>query len=315
MASIYVSMPSMMDYELIPTLKSCIHQASRNNSIKIGVAFSTFYENINIDEIVEEINKIDCVEFKHFSRQESLGVGAARKNAHSFYDGQDYLLQIDSHSFFKKNWDIELIKMFKESNLRYGKSVLTGYPPSYRYSDSAKTLTHGWSRVSTSVNSGVLSDSRSDEADRYIWDFLPNWSSPGIVKFSEEYEQIPKISAGFIFGDKNFAQNYLDLIPYNYFFFEEEIIMTIELLSKKYNLIAPSSIPIAHLYSTDMDENCLREGISLNCLLENKLKIKHNFYDYCYNNIDKVLLLNQRLNIDLFDIINKSRERLNKNDS
>ena len=310
MASIYVSIPSMNDNELIPSLKNCIHRASKKNTINIGVAFSTFYQESYLDYYLQETSKLDSVKFKHFHPEESLGVGAARKNAYSFYDGEDYFLQIDAHSLFKKNWDIELIEKLNHSKNKYGKCILTCYPAPYYYKDEARLLHNGWSTVTTKVHPGVLSDYRFDEGNESFWDFLPNWNSPDRKNFFDDYERILKISAGFMFGDKEFASNYLDLIPYEYMFFEEEIIVTSELLHKGYDLVAPSNIPIAHLYSSDLDSDSMREGMDPKRLYKNEVQIKNNFYNYCYNNKDKINLLNSRLGIDMFKIIEESKKRL-----
>lgn len=314
MSSIYVSMPSMNDNELIASLKNCIHQASKENTVNIGVAFSSLLD-ININFYIDEIDKLDNVKFQYFDINDSIGVGAARRNAYSFYNGEDYLLQIDAHSFFKKNWDKQLIENLNNANSIYGKSILTCYPPAYKYVDNLRVLNDGWSRITTEIDGGVLSDTRYyDNNKKYVWDFLPNWFSPSKKFFYDDYEEILKVSAGFLFGGKEFAEGYLDLIPYNYIFFEEEIIMSTELLYKGYNLIAPSHLPIAHLYSDDMDDYSFREGLNTSIVLDNELVIKNNFYDYCYNNVDKVNLLNKRLGIDIFEIIKKSESRM-KNDS
>lgn len=312
MSSIYISMPSMNDKELIPSIKSCLSQISRDNTVNIGVAFSTFLKETNIDYFIDNLSKFDNVKFKHFTEEESLGVAAARKNAYSFYDGEDYFLQIDAHSFFKKNWDIELIDTFKKCQSVYGKSILTCYPPPYQYTNGQRKLLLGWSTITTAVKEGVLSDVRFDDDNKYFWDFLPLWESPHRKFFYDDYEEILKVSAGFLFGDKTFAENYLEYIPYNYFFFEEEIVMTMEILSHGYNLIAPANIPVAHIYSTDLDDGSMREGIKPKVLYANENLIKNNFYNYCDLNKDKIVLLNNRLNIDMFSILNKSKARLNK---
>jgi hypothetical protein len=41
-----------------------------------------------------------------------LGVGVARMNAFSLYDGQDFILQIDAHMIFNDNWDNVLIENY-----------------------------------------------------------------------------------------------------------------------------------------------------------------------------------------------------------
>ncbi len=57
----------------------------------------------------------------------------ARYIGAKFYRGENYYLQIDSHSEFVENWDEKLIKMMKDAPAN--KPVISTYPP-----DS----THNW---------------------------------------------------------------------------------------------------------------------------------------------------------------------------
>lgn len=61
------------------------------------------------------------------NESESLGPYMARYLAVKFYRGEQYYLQIDSHSEFVPNWDDKLIKMVEDAPAK--KPVISTYPP------------------------------------------------------------------------------------------------------------------------------------------------------------------------------------------
>ena len=61
------------------------------------------------------------------NESESLGPYMARYLGAKFYQGEQYYLQIDSHSEFVKDWDAKLIKMMEDAPAR--KPVISTYPP------------------------------------------------------------------------------------------------------------------------------------------------------------------------------------------
>lgn len=61
------------------------------------------------------------------NESESLGPYMARYLGAKFYRGEEYYLQIDSHSEFVSNWDQKLIKMVEDAPAE--KPVISTYPP------------------------------------------------------------------------------------------------------------------------------------------------------------------------------------------
>ena len=62
------------------------------------------------------------------NESESLGPYMARYLGSKFYRGEEFYLQIDSHSEFVKDWDTKLIKMVRDAPA--AKPVISAYPPS-----------------------------------------------------------------------------------------------------------------------------------------------------------------------------------------
>ena len=74
-----------------------------------------------------------CSRMDHVSKvelewQKSEGPCVARANAEQMYGGQDFAMQIDSHSTFVQDWDEMMIRMWAQTGNEY--AVLSGYPRS-----------------------------------------------------------------------------------------------------------------------------------------------------------------------------------------
>lgn len=127
--SIFVQISSFQDYELPFTILDCIEKSSGNNEIHFGV-FNCYFED---DKII--LPDIPNIKFEEAVAPDKIGVGIGRFIANSFYNGEDYYLQIDSHSRFDKKWDESLISdylYYKSAGLN---PVLTTYPGVYLYED------------------------------------------------------------------------------------------------------------------------------------------------------------------------------------
>ena len=64
----------------------------------------------------------------HFS--EAKNAYFARSRAGKLYNGEDYFLDVDSHTRFAQRWDADLIEMLEEQCPQ--RSVLTAYPPGFK---------------------------------------------------------------------------------------------------------------------------------------------------------------------------------------
>ena len=109
--SIYISIPCLgFDSELFNTIKSAIDNSDDSTRVHIGIAMMGDKKYYN--DIVEKLKGYSNVQIGHFPPDvlgESISLGRAREKAKSFYNNQDFYLQIDSHTFFEKGWDSELI--------------------------------------------------------------------------------------------------------------------------------------------------------------------------------------------------------------
>lgn len=120
--SVFVQMTSYKNFDVIPTIRDCIEKSADKDNLYFGVCLQ------QDEEIPQEIQhpriRVQKIPFK-----ESPGPGWAKSVAQSFYDGQDYVLQIDSGSRFEERWDEKLIEAL--ANTGSSNPIISNYPNRY----------------------------------------------------------------------------------------------------------------------------------------------------------------------------------------
>ena len=127
---IFVSIASYRDPQLTSTIDSLFANKSGNNEIIIGVCMQDTEENYNEFKYKDHPNVV--IRFVPYT--EAKGVGVARNTIQQeLYNGEDYFLQIDSHSRGIKDWDKILINQINKCP-NY-KTILSTYPNAYSPDD------------------------------------------------------------------------------------------------------------------------------------------------------------------------------------
>lgn len=228
MASIFVQIASYHDFELPKTLIHAVKQSSTKHEINFGV-FNCFYQKNDI-----YIPKIDNLRIIHKLAPEGVGVGRSRNLANSLYNGEDYYLQVDSHTRFRKDWDdflVEEIKRFQAYNIK--KPLLTTYPGTYRYDNNLEEVID-WGNHVNAIN-------LTDKPEQFKETLIPNQRAidPEGTIFNKS------ISAGSIFTVGEFGQmDFNDKIA----FWGEEIFIAAKAWTSGFDLVIPSIQQIFHLY-------------------------------------------------------------------
>jgi hypothetical protein len=241
MSSIFIQIPSYHDYEIGRTVRDAIKKSSGNNIINFGLHVS-YYKNNDLD-----IPNLDNVKVKISEAPENLGQGTSRYIANEFYNGEDYYLQIDSHTRFAKNWDesfIENYNLYKELGL---KPVLSCYPGSYEYGENGLTSFNESANVSYTDFIEELS-------------FLNNGHIPHQRAVPNPPENIftRSVSGGSIFSDGSIAEIKPNKDMY---FWGEEILTAVRLYTHGYDLLLPKKQNLYHLYydSSKREKNQRRQ--------------------------------------------------------
>lgn len=131
MASIFVQIAAYHDYELEHTIMRAITNSSGDNQINFGVHL--LFKDVN-DILIPSLPNIN---YSVSKAPEGIGLGVCRSKAHNFYNGEDYYLQIDSHSIMDPMWDTLLIGWVKEYQaMGFEKPLITQYPRNYWYENN-----------------------------------------------------------------------------------------------------------------------------------------------------------------------------------
>lgn len=251
MESIFIAIPSMVDTETSVTIENAILSAKNPERVFIGVSFKDLNkkEYKKVLKLCKKYNNIST-QFIKFKRNDisQYGTGDGRYRSHMLYSGQDYMLQIDSHTLFENNWDEYLINLFNECKKNTGlqKFVLTSYLPYYSYTPERIKKDGDWSlpRYPFLV------------PDDFFLQYIPKWEDKPIPKDMNDNRFVPcvKFNGAFAFGDKNFIQNtgvFKEAI-----FYDEELIQSINLIGNGFAMVFPNvvDLPLAHLYGDDINK-------------------------------------------------------------
>jgi [Skp1-protein]-hydroxyproline N-acetylglucosaminyltransferase len=151
--SIFVSLGTYRDPYCPMTLKSLYSQASNPQKVYVSLFQQNCFEKVcrtgvlkggSIEDTSTDVNCFDefckspegqasnaCnngnIRLFNVNESESLGPYMARYLGAKFYRGEQYYLQIDSHSEFVVSWDTKLIKMVEDAPAE--KPVISTYPP------------------------------------------------------------------------------------------------------------------------------------------------------------------------------------------
>jgi len=145
-ATIFISIASYRDPELIPTLQDMLRHAAHPENLHLSVCWQDD-ENLSLFEqqgmtpegrrIVagQEVfafryrqARIDIISVHYFASQ---GACWARSMAETLFEQEAYFLQIDSHCRFIPGWDDEMIAMLRQVEQKSPRPILSSYPPPY----------------------------------------------------------------------------------------------------------------------------------------------------------------------------------------
>ncbi|KRO94950.1 MAG: hypothetical protein ABS10_02210 [SAR86 cluster bacterium BACL1 MAG-120820-bin45] len=238
--SIFISIASYQD----PLLVSTIFGAYNNAKNKDELIFSICDQSdnpINIDDL----DFADQVRYEHVNPVFSRGPCWARHRAQTFYQEEDYFLQIDSHTQFLPNWD----ELFKEALLKieaagltdgyFAKPIITSYPRSFKVLDFERGLFE--------LNTG----DKHTQVITYMKDSLFSRGSfsrqIGIPTKHTEITHAYLMAAGCIFTRGKFVKD----IPYdpNYYFYGEELSMALRAFTHGFSFFHIPDVPLFHLYT------------------------------------------------------------------
>ncbi len=241
--SIYISLVTLEDRDIVATVSTAVMNASDPSALRIGLAAAVsddFYHSF-----IEPLDKYSSVHIKRFSKEDVRGVGKGRSVSRFAYSGEDRILQVDSHTVFQSGWDTKIEEIYQRALQETGneKTILTAYLGGHTIENNSITIGDSTAKYCVFTN-GVFSPLIRLQAwfARPLKEFPPQARVP-----KKKILPAIKIGANFMFGNKNFA-DYSGL-PNNMVFYEEEIVQTVNLLENGFALAFPNyELPLTHRY-------------------------------------------------------------------
>lgn len=282
--SIFVSIVSYKDKNVLRTLESMILNSQRPNNVFFGVSIA--HENEEWIEKIKLINKENKnLNISLITDNSDVTYGILKKNSDSFYNKEDYYLSVSSSSEFDPDWDDILIKQYESlAALVDGKVAITGEPRGWLPHDNVVKDYVYFTNHKTNVSmqreqvdssyipiSGYhehINDKDIEEAAalsathqnsrNYItnlYEYSNFFENNGFVKFyrrkfldDEFLARSLGISANFIFS---YAKDYLKSNVAQIYLLDEEdfnFISFLNLLDNDYDVFSFRYLPIYHLY-------------------------------------------------------------------
>lgn len=226
--TIFVSIASYRDPELIPTIYDCIAKARRPDDLHIGVCWQHGPEETMVSMAHDK--RIDVLDVEW---RDSKGVCWARAEIMRLWRGEDYYLQIDSHHRFVPGWDVKFIEQAHLTGS--AKPMITTYCQGY-IPDTGQPLSNRPTKM---------------VFDYFTADGLPMYRAVSLAADCEGRRPLRSrfVSAHFLFTTGRFVQE-VEYDPRLYFH-GEQIMLALRAYTWGYDLFHPSEAILFHQYSRE----------------------------------------------------------------
>jgi hypothetical protein len=122
MSKIFVQLASYRDPQLTTTIDDLLEKADNPELFSFGICWQ--YDETEDISVYDDRSNFRIKKY-HYSA--SQGLGWARAECNSLYDGEELTLQLDSHHRFLKGWDTMMLEDFEQAKKLSKKPVLTTY--------------------------------------------------------------------------------------------------------------------------------------------------------------------------------------------
>lgn len=231
---IFISIASYRDPVLFFTLQQAVEKAKYPDCIFFGV----IDQNPEAQhELIKSLPFADRIRYVHMYPQDTLGACWARSMAFSLYDGEEFLLQVDSHTLFEQDWDETLMGQYWELMARSPKPILSTYPMPFELVDG---IPYWDPTPSTTVL--VLRPNDTYKLSQ----------ENAVLAFRAEHHSVQEpvlgchVAAGFLFTKGEFVSE----VPYDPFlyFHGEEQSLALRAFTKGWDIYHPVTVPVRHMY-------------------------------------------------------------------
>jgi glycosyltransferase involved in cell wall biosynthesis len=217
---LFINVACYRDPECLPTITDLFQKARYPDQINVGVVLQAMPS----DGIVLPHARVRTC---HVPATKSQGACWARSLGYQLWQGEEHVLQIDSHMRFAPDWDARLMEQL--AACPSAKPLLTTYPPAYEPPNDRLTERPAFLAAKEFSDRGILIQHGLME---------PEPLTPKLTAF---------VAAGFMFG----ASDWIREVPYdpNLYFHGEETTLGVRLWTSGWDLFGPSEAIVWHQYS------------------------------------------------------------------
>lgn len=228
--TIFVSVASYRDYECSATINSIFKKAKNPHNVFVGICEQNKENEAKELCLSDNYKYLNNIRIKKLDYTEARGPTYARYWCSQLWEGEEYYLQIDSHTTFVENWDIDLINMIKEAKKESNHPILSTYPPT-KEQMNVKGFPEFDSAKINDNNIPLLYCGWSDESNE------PKRSNK------------PWAAAGFMFLESDFLKS----VPFDpnlsHLFQLEEILFSARLFTNGWDFYTPNKKICYHHYA------------------------------------------------------------------
>ena len=232
---IFISVAAFCEPFLEHTLKDAVAKAKYPSQLVFAVADQN--PTYRKDEL-----RLLCdpaqLRYVHIDPLDTRGVCWARSLVFSLYQGESYLLQIDSHMLFEPDWDEQLVTQWLELKSISSKPIISIYPHGFEFKDGKPEVSITVSPDSTLVMRPCPNANLNHENATFSFQTEHVFRREPILGC--------QIAAGFLFT----AGYFIDEVPYDprLYFLGEEQSIAVRAYTHGWDIFHPPHIPIFHLY-------------------------------------------------------------------
>jgi hypothetical protein len=222
---IFISLAAYRDPQLAPTVEDCLRKASAPERLRFGICRQGEAQDAALPFADDARFRVLEVNWR-----DSKGACWARAEIMKLWHGEEWFLQVDSHSRFGEGWDAKLIRSAKETGS--GKPIVSTYPCAF---------TPGEREI---LQGSPLQMVFQEFTPEGIPQLRPGPMPPGIAL--EKPLRARFLAAGFLFAPGRFVEE----VPYDpeLYFMGEESAMTVRAFTHGYDLFHPAEAIVWHDY-------------------------------------------------------------------
>jgi len=232
MSKIFVSIACFMDKDIINTINDCMKNAVKPDNLVFGICLQYDPD----DDFLKMYDNNPQFKIIKMHWKEAKGPAYARGLIYELFSNENYFFQLDCHTRFFSNWDINLINCLSECKKLNKKSIISHYPININNMNDSSSLKH-IANISTV---------------RCIDSQLGIKTHGRFIDINNTPKESWGISAAMLFFDR---QAYID-VPfdkeiYHGLQFEEQVVLAARYWTHGYNIYTPTKHIIATEYITN----------------------------------------------------------------